>query len=776
MTHVAKIIIFISVLFFHSLCNGQEANPSKLSLNGTWDILYDDLNEGIQKKWYLNENFDLQHHQKITVPSCWEEFNKDYEGAGIYRTKFMIPKNWDHKIIQLNFEAVNYKTEVWINDQVVGFHEGGYTPFNFRVDELIKPGEENILVVRVISPIILTDKYIDGLGRQEVPMWRGAITGGIWQDVSIEAKGTIELKDVFIEPKISSDMASFHVEIINYETITCDALFKVQIKTKDGRIVNEKSENITSLPGKNKLNWDLDIPDAKYWCIEDPFLYEAFVTIEKEGTLSDSWHTRFGMREFSIKNDEFTLNGKPIYLKAAFFEGLYPVRLAYPDSKEMAIKEIQLAKEAGFNMIRPWRKPAPKMWLDLCDEMGMLTVGSLAVECMRRPISTPRLSYVVENELRKTILANRNRTSIVQWELFNEINRPILTQMLNSMSVLARELDPTRMILDESGGWGEGANIYLPYDRTPKKFNDIHHYSGSQVDQKEFDSYLATAKTNKQKKELGLSGVRSFGKNVVPGMMTYLSEVGYGSTPDLVSNLKEFAEKGNPIVAPGFYHKALNEGYVSALKKIGFDHIYPNIQDFYLEQQKMHGIANKRMLEAIRLNDLIKGYCVHALVGGDWVLGAGLLDLWRNPKTLVYDMTKEANQKRIAPIRILPRNVYAKKGTHIEVFGVNESQVEASNVTIEIISENGTKAYSKNFEKEFSKGISTFFSQKINTNDFQGKYSVHVIVKAKDGKILASNDQSFDVFAENQLQVPSSKVAVVDFDQTLTRFLDKKKH
>ena len=48
----------------------------------------------------------------------------------------------------------------------------------------------------------------------------------------------------------------------------------------------------------------------------------------------------------------------------------------------MAIQEIRLAKEAGFNMIRPWRKPPPPMWLDLCDEMGMMVVGGLPIECM----------------------------------------------------------------------------------------------------------------------------------------------------------------------------------------------------------------------------------------------------------------------------------------------------------------------------------------------------------------------------------------------------------
>jgi len=544
MKHLKNIFFGISLIIFQFNSNGQDFHKKNaFSLNGTWEIIFDDNNQGIENDWYLDENFGKQNFQTIAVPSCWEETKKNYEGVGIYRTKFTIPKDWSDKIIQLNFEASNYKTEIWINDQVVGFHEGGYTPFSFRIDKLIKAGEQNTLVVRVVSPIILTDKYIDGLGRQEVPMWRGAITGGIWQSVSIEAKGSLGVKDVFIEPNINTNTSVFNIEIENTKTDVEKSEVIVKILSKDGKEVASKTETLESLPGKNTVQWNLHIPNAKYWSTKNPYLYKAQVTVKKEGEISDEWETKFGMREFTVVDDQFYMNGEPIYLKATFFEGLYPVGLAYPDSREMAIKEIKLAKEAGFNMIRPWRKPAPQMWLDLCDEMGVLTVGSLVVECMYRPISTPRLQFVVENELRKTITTNRNRTCIVQWELFNEINRPILAQMLNSMSVLARELDPTRMILDESGGWGEGANIYLPFERTPKKFNDIHHYSGSQVDENEFNGYLATAKTNKDKNKLGLAGVKSYGKNVVSGIMSYVSELGYGSTPDLISNIKEFETK-----------------------------------------------------------------------------------------------------------------------------------------------------------------------------------------------------------------------------------------
>jgi beta-galactosidase len=754
------------------LANLSVAQVDRLSLNGNWEIIFDDKNEGVDQNWHLNERYD-QHPdiRQITVPSCWEEYEKNYEGAAFYRKKFVIPEGWKDKIIELEFDASNYMTQVWLNEQVVGFHEGGYTPFRFRIDKLAKPGGQNVLTVRVISPIILTDKRIDGLGRQEVPMWRGAITGGIWQPVSLVSKGSVGIKDVFIDPNINTGRAVFDIEVENNKAYTESVEIYLRILTASGEEAIAKKEMISALPGKNMIRWEMPISNPHYWSPKNPYLYAAEIGINLDGAVSDTWTHKFGMREFTAKDNKFYLNKEPIYLKASFFEGLYPVKLAYPDSREMAIKEITLAKEAGFNMIRPWRKPAPPMWLDLCDSIGMMTVGSLVVECMHRPISTPRLPFVVENELRETITKNRNRTCIVQWELFNEINRPILAQMLNSMSVLARELDPTRMILDESGGWGAGANVYLPYQRSPIKFNDIHHYSGSQIHEKEYNGYLAIAKTEEEIKALGLGNAIGYGKNVVNGKMSYVSELGYGSTPDLTINNPLFKQKGNPIVAPTIYHRKMADEAEIALKKAGFDHIYPNIQDFYLEQQKMHGIANKRIIEAVRSNSSIAGYCVHALVGGDWVIGAGLLDLWRNPKTMVYEMTKAASQEQIVAIRILPRNVYANKGAMLEIKGISELETEPADIAISIKSNKGKTVFSKTLKKDFMHGISTLFSDKIVATKLKGNYEVNVRVTDNDGELITSNVQPFDVFTEKQLQVPKTIIAVVDPAQSLEQFL-----
>ena len=743
-----------------------------LLLDGTWEIIFDHKNEGKSALWHTDVAFENHpSKQKILVPGCWEEVEKDYEGVAFYRRKFTVPENWEGKIAELQFDAVNYLSEAWINDQVLGFHEGGFTPFKFRVDRLIRPGEENTLTMRVVGPILLTDKNIDGMGRMEVPQWRGAISGGIWQPVTLKASGDALVKDVFIESKIENNTVVVSWDIENTAAEQLSSLLEIKILDASGKVVAQKQEKVKLLPGSNKNRWIFELVNASYWSIDNPYLYRAEVTIKSDGTVFDHWETRFGMREFTIRNDEFYLNGEPIYLKACFFEGLYPVKLAYPDSREMAIREIQLAKDAGFNMIRPWRKPPPPIWLDLCDEMGMMTIGSLVVECMERPLSTPYLPHRVENELRQSILRDRNRTCVVMWELFNELHRPILIQLLRPMSLIARELDPTRLIIDESGGWAEGAKMYLPYERTGFKFNDIHDYAGSQITEDIYNGYLMIGTTKEQRDGKHMGHIKVPGRNVVPGRMSFVSELGYGSPPNLVKNNEQFEKQGNPIVPATRYHKRLAEELDSALKITGFDEVYHDLEQFCLDQQKMHGIANKRMLEATRCNPNVKGYCVHALAGGDWVLGAGLIDLWRNPKTAAYDMTREANQPRIISIRVLPRNVYAENGAQLQITAVNELEKLKAKALVEIVSENGDIVYTEEFTSALPTGVSDLFKTWLDTKTMKGSYDIKVSLKGKDGKIFTSNNASFDVFQSEQLATPQTKFSVIDPANSIIPFL-----
>ncbi len=741
-----------------------------LSLGGAWQIVFDRTNEGGAKQWVREKNFPREQQREIAVPSCWELTEKDYEGVAFYRRTFKVPKNWQGKVVRLQFDAVNFRAEVWLNGTAVGLHEGGFTPFEFRVDDLLKFDEANTLIVRVVGPILMQDKRVDDMGPMETPQWRGAISGGIWQPVRLIATGDVYVKDAFIETNLSDNTATFHTELERGGERTVPARVEITIRSGDRKVAHTSRE-LTLKPGSNRHDWHLKIPDATYWSPDDPHLYRAEVSVTCGESVCDRRSTRFGMREFTIRDNKFYLNGKPLYLKATFFEGLYPVKLAYPDSREMAIREIRLAKDAGFNMIRPWRKPPPPMWLDLADEMGVMTVGSLAIECMDLPAESASLPRWVENEVRESILRDRSRTCVVQWELFNELKRPVLKRMLHPMSMLARQLDPTRLILDESGGWAQGANMYLPYESEPTKFNDVHDYPGPQINEEAYAKLLLTgAKTHEEMRAMGLGG-RLPGRNVVPGLMTFFSELGYGSLPDLVGNNRRFAETGNPIAPPTVYHRRLADEHRQALKESGFDTIYPDLTRFCLEQQQIHGTANRRMIEAVRCNPQVQGYCVHALADGDWIIGAGLLDLFRNPKTYAYEGTKAASQPRILSIRVHPRNVYAGRGTKIEITGVNELGAIRGNLNVQVTAGDGGIVFTKAVPTNLDSGITQLLSEKLDTRPLKGTHTIKAEVTADDGAPIAENTYRFDVFAAGQLAAPRRWISVLDPGNSLKSFL-----
>ena len=762
---------FLSICLMLSV-NQAAASRQAVSLNGTWQIVFDHYNEGREKQWFHDEYFPESLQKEIRVPSCWEEIEKDYEGVAFYRREFEVPADWSGKVIRLQFDAVNYLTEVWINDEVVGYHEGGFTPFEFHVEKMIRPGEANVLTLRVVGPIFLSGKEVDGVKALETPQWRGGITGGIWQSVRMVATGDVYVDDVFIESRIGNNTVILNIELANSAIKGAAADIQINI-IEDGRPAGNGATVHDSWdlhPGKNKNRWVLTIPEAQTWSPDNPFLYRAELSVACNGVISDRWSQRFGMREFTIKNKDFYLNGKPVYVKAAFFEGLYPNRIAYPDNEAMARKEIRLAKEAGFNMIRPWRHPPAPMWLDLADEMGVLVVGSPALECMQLPLSTPYLPSRVENEIRQAVLRDRNRACIVQWELFNELHRPVLKQLMRPMAMLVRSLDPTRLILDESGGWAFGANMYLPGAYEPSKFNDIHTYPGPFINRHLYDGFLAIGLTDEERKQKGLWG-KSPGRNVVPGLMSFVSELGYGSLPDLVTNNRRFLEQGNALIPAFRYHRRLDEGQRRVLTESGFSDLYPDMKQFYLDQQAIHGSANKRMIEAVRSNPEVDGYCIHALVAGDWIMGAGLLDLWRNPKSFAYEGTRLANQPRILTIEMHPRNVYAARGTEFRITGVNELEGIKGILKIEIVTDDGRPIWKQTKNVDMDSGITPLFRDKLETEILQGHYTLRVQLSADNGSVLAGNAYGFDVFSQEQLTITKKPVAVIDAGESFKNFL-----
>jgi beta-galactosidase/beta-glucuronidase len=334
-----KPAVILAVLLLAPLTTWHTASApvgerESLSLDGTWQIVFDRDNQGGAKQWVREKSFPRDQQREIAVPRCWELVEKDYEGVACYRRTFKLPKSWRGKVVRVRFDAVNFRAEVWLNDTAVGFHEGGFAPFEFRVDDLLKFHGENTLILRVVRPILMQNKRVDDLGPMETPQWRGAITGDVY------------VKGVFIEPRLSDDSATFHTELEHGGEKTVSAKVEITIRSGD-QTVAQTSEASPLKPGPTKQSWTLKIPRAVHWSPDNPHLYSVVARMSCGDVASDVWTTRFGMREFIIRDKRLYLNGKPLYLKATFFEGLYPVNLAYPDSREMVIREIRLVENLG---------------------------------------------------------------------------------------------------------------------------------------------------------------------------------------------------------------------------------------------------------------------------------------------------------------------------------------------------------------------------------------------------------------------------------------------
>ncbi len=761
MKKLSRIILLTRLILF----SAAAANAAKeFSLNGKWQIIFDRQNQGRGKKWQLRENFEKYYDlRSIQVPSCWETTEQDYEGVAWYGKSFKAPAGWKSKTVRINFGAVNYRAEVWLNGEPVGYHDGGYTPFEFEIGDLISYEKENFLTLRIIGPIVSKDIVIEGFGKDDTPHWRGALTGGIWQSVTLLATDQIYIKNVFVEPDIHTNTATIHVTLQNSGTKIqeINAGFNISLKKSPGVKVISKNQKVSVAPGETKLSITLPVKNARYWSPDSPDLYVLDLNIGN----ADRKKTTFGMREFTLKNDDFYLNGKKLYMKTGFWEGLYPNTLAFPENEEIIRKEFALAKEIGFNCLRPWRKQVPPITLELADELGMLIIGSPAIECMNQwPTATPYMESRFKVEFTEMVERDRNHPSIIMWELYNEIERNAVGRLKFKTAVMVRNLDPSRLIIDESGGWHDGTNAYVPYSLDPVFVNEIHNYKPAPVENSTYDELATLAKTDQNFTNM-IGGTNK----IASDKLLFISEVGYGGLPNLDENMIQYRKTGNPITPDYRYTERLQKTFNQVIDDMKIRDIFPTVGAYAEASQEIQAQGNKIQLEAVRVNPKVDGYCVHAFTDGDWILGAGIIDLFRNKKKTFYTI-KEVNQPLYLAVRTAKQNLYAGENTGLIITAINEIQQQKGTLAITVMDKENRAAYTHSEEVTLPAGIKQVYTN--NTLALKsGSYHIKVQFSV-GGKTITANQFPVWVYEKEMAVLPAS-VTVVNAQDKLSAFIKK---
>lgn len=421
-----------------------------MNLNGLW-------NYAIAPK---NQGFPETYNGKILVPFPVESSlsgvqKKVNENEVVwYERTFDIPRGWRTRDILLHFGAVDWQTEVWVNDIKVGMHRGGYTPFHFNITPFLNRSGNQKVVVRVWDP---TDKGFQPRGKQvnePHSIWYTAVTG-IWQTVWLEPVSKAHITQLKSTPDIDNNR-------IIIETITNDLSQDnyVEVKIMEGNIIVATGKATTD----NKIELYLDQP--KLWSPESPFLYDMQVTLFSQGNPTDKVTSYIAMRKFSSARDEMgimrlQLNNENYFPMGTLDQGWWPDGLYTAPSDEALLFDIQATKELGFNMIRKHVKVEPARWYAHCDKVGILVWQDMPsgdetpVWQMRQYFDGNELIRSNEsetnfrNEWKSIIDFLYSHPSIVTWIPFNEAWGQFKTKEITEWT---QQYDPSRLVIPASGG------------------------------------------------------------------------------------------------------------------------------------------------------------------------------------------------------------------------------------------------------------------------------------------------------------------------------------
>lgn len=372
-------------------------------LDGMWFFKTDAEKQGKTKEWYNG----FTDGEQVSVPSVWNtEFGLiEYNGAVWYSKSFYFGGG----NLRLNFEAVMTYAEVWLDGEPLGNHYGGYTQFDFYLNNVTE-GEHNLT--------LMVDNSFDN---QSIPQkkvdWYHY--GGIIRSIFAEAVEGICVTNNRFDYTLSEDLSSakgyFTVELLNAEN--CEVTSSIYLYFEDKKVYEDK---VTLEAGETKtvVTPEFEINDIRLWDIGKPELYTIFAESD-----TDNLFDRVGFRKIQIKDEKILLNNRPIEIRGVNRHEEYPdFGFAFP--KALMKKDIDIILNLGSNAIRGSHYPNSKYFVDLLDSHGILFWSEIPMwgwgfleEALGDPVVIER-GLNMHKEMVKQYF---NHPSIIIWGLHNEI-------------------------------------------------------------------------------------------------------------------------------------------------------------------------------------------------------------------------------------------------------------------------------------------------------------------------------------------------------------------
>jgi beta-galactosidase/beta-glucuronidase len=450
------------------------------SLNGTWDVSLDP-----DATWRVPP--DVQWSEQIQVPFAAEAPASGIGYTGFftacwYRCRIDLPHTPDGNRWLLHFGAVDYMATVWINGIYVGDHEGGNSPFTLDITDRVAAEQCEIVVRAEDDPHDLAKPR----GKQDWRLEPHSIwyprTTGIWQTVWLECVPQTRIGRLAFTP----NLARWEVGVEACLEGEHRAPLRLGVKLRHGSTVLavDTYELVNGEVHRGIALSDPGIDDSRnelLWSPEAPTLLDVQVELWGErGELLEVVHSYLGLRSATVQGDKFLLNGRPYVLRMVLDQGYWPGGGLTASNDEALRRDVQLAREMGFNGVRKHQKIEDPRYLYWADRLGLAVWEEMPSAYRFTRVSVQRLS----REWTQVIQRDYSHPCIIAWVPINESwgvpnlpDNPRERHYVQALYHLTKTLDPTRPVVGNDG-WESTATDIIgihDYDDQPDRIARRYH-------------------------------------------------------------------------------------------------------------------------------------------------------------------------------------------------------------------------------------------------------------------------------------------------------------
>ena len=419
-----------------------------MSLNGEWNYIVDVQEEGYYDyrmkptPWGFFRNakpqkpedlieYDFDKSPTMQIPSDWNTKDERlffYEGTVWFKRSFQAVPMEECRTL-LYFGAVNYDCRVWVNGQEVGHHVGGFTPFNFDISDLLKEGE-NTVIVKVDNK-----RHPEDVPTQIFDWWN---YGGITRDVKLVKVTPVYLEDYNVQLQKADAKAKMREICFSAKLNKAEAGHEVTLF-----IPELKFEQKLTTDAEGKVSGTMKVSAKKLtlWSPENPKRYQVQVTLDNS-TVADE----IGFRTIETRDKQILLNGQPIFLKGISIHNEKPNGGGRANTVEDARTLLSWAKELGCNFVRLAHYPHHEEMVREAEKMGILVWSEIPVY-WTIAWTNPATFANARQQLTDMISRDHNRANVIIWSIANETPHSAeRDDFLGRLAQYARTLDDTRLI------------------------------------------------------------------------------------------------------------------------------------------------------------------------------------------------------------------------------------------------------------------------------------------------------------------------------------------